>query len=202
MKFTWAILLFPVMYSCNSTEHDTDEQYKDICLFEMDILVPDEPVKRAIEETVSRYISEHPLDFKNNPLYYKDSLCIHVFVNRAEWRLEVNDDPKSIKIITTDTECFFVTISDGLSLERDFCWWHESEEDRVLLRKINSKLNTGTYILTCIDCDEPIKNSISDYGYWDSGIIGSQIDFNVYLKNGKGQIGDRSLLPKMSRTTF
>ena len=169
-----ALLLSPVLYSCNGNRSDEDSIVMED-VFEIDVFKPNDEVIRSIDDSLSSIIP---------PLFehLEDSICIQIECH-ASWNTSSNPDPYSITINEVDTNWFFVTINEGLNAETILDW--DKPSDRLILRTIKKILDAGTYVLCCTNIDNINPQSILNMYHDFDSMARTDIDFKMCLRNRK-----------------
>ena len=165
-----AALLSCCLFSCNEKKQQLDSM---VCedFFEVIVLLPNDDVRKSIGERISAYVS-------NRSDYYEDTLKIKIECN-ASWETSRNKDPFLIKINEIDTNCFYLTLNSGESAETLMNWG--KKKYRPILRAIKTILDTGSFSLCCLNCDDVSPQSILSR-YYDS-IAETEISFTMCMSN-------------------
>lgn len=144
---------FVLMISCNiGNRHELNQDDLTVDHFEVDVLIPNDDVKKAVEKSTYSLINSHTIDSNN-------TIRIRIECD-AIWEPSNNANPLSIKIAEVDTSWFYLTINEGLRTETTMNW--RSPSDRASLQTIKTILDTGTYSLQCVNCNVITPQSLLD----------------------------------------
>lgn len=151
--FFLVLLLAPVLYSCNGNrnEDDSDVILEDI--FIDDFLIPNEKVKETIGEILLEFLS-------NCSDYHRDTISFQIECP-ASWNVLRNSNPSSIKITEIDTNRFYLTINERTDAGTYVSW--NNIFVKLLLQKIKTILDTGTYSLCVTPDDISPQSQLSSY---------------------------------------
>ena len=163
---------FVLMISCNiGNRHELNQDDLTVDHFEVDVLIPNDDVKKAVEKSTYNLINSHTIDSN-------DTIRIRIECD-AIWEPSNNANPLSIKIAEVDTSWFYLTINEGLRTETTMNWRNPS--DRALLHAIKTILDTSTYSLQCVNCDDITPQSILDT--YVGPFAETRIDFKMCIGN-------------------